>query len=391
MGSYTWICLALFYICVTKTVQGHVWPETSHDDIKSVFKEQNKKISELETILGGLREQVDEHSNKIVALEKNVADKNKEILELKGNLESNKQLKKDINDKMFELEERNLASEQAWEEKFEKHDGDISILKARLEFSEQDNEEQSKKIPEKDTMLLTRQQQGDEQNSEVSKLERKIVMYEEICRESFSVQDNKTSRLEEELHAAKKTCQENVNQQKDQVAELVASLQSQEEVNEQKFKSQTNETDNLREEVRLRDRNLRRMIRVLNHKSNDHQIYFSARVSPPYSMTKSMRLSDYPIRFKETISNNGNCYNTTTHIFTATIAGIYVFSYHVDNSKHESHWLTVYSSINRSYHAELVILHLNKGDEVYVRGIYFSTSTIISATSWFSGFLLKAD
>ena len=383
MGGYTWICLTLFYICVTKTVQGQILPDTHEASSNSYL---NDKLDTLE-------DKYHEQKHKIEDLETTLSEQKNVILELKGNLKMNEQLIKDQNDKISQLEESNLS----WQEKFEKHNGEISLLKARLEVNEPDNKEQS----EIETNKMPWQRQADEQNSEMSQLERKIEMVEETCQEWFFKQDNKTLKLEEKLVVAERTCQENINLQKNQLVELKASLQTQEEDNKKKFKSQTDEIEDLRKDVSVTEHSLSsRMTYTLreihNYTSKDHQIHFLARVEHSYLDT------DTAIKFNDVISNIGNCYNKTTHIFTAKIAGYYEFLYHVDVSYLASTWLIVafqrklndeqpgsYSYYR--YKNERYILHLGNADQVYCvveTRVRFPPSVWYG---WFSSSLLKAD
>ena len=121
----------------------------------------------------------------------------------------------------------------------------------------------------------------------------------------------------------------------------------------------------------------------------------------------------HPIVFDNVITNQNGAYSKFTGIFTASVSGLYCFMY---TTRVKCHTSTVHSSIeivrnndvegsiytaDDGCHSQITmtgsaILHINQGDEVYIRthGSYTGDFNIYSDTygkSSFAGWLIGKD
>uniref|UniRef100_A0A8C9DV37 Complement C1q like 3 n=1 Tax=Prolemur simus TaxID=1328070 RepID=A0A8C9DV37_PROSS len=93
------------------------------------------------------------------------------------------------------------------------------------------------------------------------------------------------------------------------------------------------------------------------------------------------------LKFDDVVTNLGNHYDPTTGKFTCSIPGIYFFTYHVRASA-----IAQDADQNYDYASNSVVLHLEPGDEVYIKldgGKAHGGNN--NKYSTFSGFIIYAD
>ena len=108
------------------------------------------------------------------------------------------------------------------------------------------------------------------------------------------------------------------------------------------------------------------------------------------------------VKFDQVWTNNKNCYNPTTGVFTAPKAGLYQVSATVASSKHKSLLANLHQNENRlvslyagpGYDEATVntVLNLKKNDRVYLKaegGSSAINSGKVHPYSMFSGYLIS--
>ncbi|KAK5877437.1 hypothetical protein CesoFtcFv8_024940 [Champsocephalus esox] len=133
-------------------------------------------------------------------------------------------------------------------------------------------------------------------------------------------------------------------------------------------------------------------------RSSDTKVAFSAALSSgkfgPYN-------TETALVYRRSITNLGGAYSTNTGVFTAPVEGAYYFRFTAMNNKHgENMAVNLYRNSQRIIHnskqndgntflSNAAVLHLNQGDEVYMRlhvncGLFENDDTY----NTFSGFML---
>ena len=108
------------------------------------------------------------------------------------------------------------------------------------------------------------------------------------------------------------------------------------------------------------------------------------------------------VKFENILTNNKNCYNLTTGVFTAPKTGLYQVSATVISSKHKSlllnlqqnekHLVSLYGAVGYNEATANTVLNLKKNDRLYLkvgdgsRAIYNNKGDPYST---FSGYLIS--
>ena len=403
---YTWICLIITFIFVTKTVQGHMSLDSAQDDANSEGSSMNTMLLKflLETLVSDssdLNDKIDKLEEKFQEQKYKIEEQTEEILELKGNLASSEKLNNEQKDKIEALEttfaelKGNLqSSEQLINEQNTKiEEMEIVVDDLREQNAEQNNkiedleitlENQHEEILELKKNLASSEKHVNEQHKKIEEME----MIVDDLREQNAKQNNKIEALETIVAV-------NKNLQKDQLDELETSLQTLDGANDKKFQSQTEEIEDLRKEVTLAEQSLTGRIRaneeaLNNFKSMAHHCYFTAYVRSTYTLTSSNQTLPYiyAVKFDRAFSNTNNCFNLTTHVFTAKITGLYFFTHSVVDPNKPGARSYLAPSHDYIYIPKSIIIYMRRGDQVYVRRHDFPQT--VKYDSWFTGFLLKA-
>lgn len=127
------------------------------------------------------------------------------------------------------------------------------------------------------------------------------------------------------------------------------------------------------------------------------------RVGKTGSQTSSSGTFIDPITFQQTDFNIGNHFSTSTHKFTAPVAGRYLFTWSVSVLRNSAAYTGVYSYKNNTYldwsnsfaysapswfpHDASIIVNLAVNDTFHIVGRHDSNMTIDNS-GWFSGILL---
>ncbi|KAB0393190.1 hypothetical protein E2I00_004909 [Balaenoptera physalus] len=100
------------------------------------------------------------------------------------------------------------------------------------------------------------------------------------------------------------------------------------------------------------------------------------------------------VLFDDVVTNLGNHYDPTTGKFTCSIPGIYFFTYHVLMRGGDGTSIAIAQDADQNYDyaSNSVVLHLEPGDEVYIKldgGKAHGGNN--NKYSTFSGFIIYAD
>jgi hypothetical protein len=110
-----------------------------------------------------------------------------------------------------------------------------------------------------------------------------------------------------------------------------------------------------------------------------------------------------PITFQQTDFNIGNHFSTSTHKFTAPVAGRYIFNWSVSVNRNGANYTGAYSYVNGAYldwtnsfqysapswfpHDACIIVNLAANDTFHIVLRHDSNATVDNS-GWFSGYLL---
>ncbi|XP_053383718.1 complement C1q-like protein 4 [Mercenaria mercenaria] len=108
------------------------------------------------------------------------------------------------------------------------------------------------------------------------------------------------------------------------------------------------------------------------------------------------------IKFDRVLLNDGNCYETHTGMFTAPVAGRYLFIYNFGLHGSTETWLQLVKNGARQNQAGVegkvsdqnlqggnaAIIYLNQGDDVWIETAILSDVTVEEYSTTFSGALL---
>ncbi|XP_069107600.1 complement C1q-like protein 3 [Argopecten irradians] len=137
--------------------------------------------------------------------------------------------------------------------------------------------------------------------------------------------------------------------------------------------------------------------------SDPVEVAFSAGLTNMLSLSHTER-----VKYDRLFTNIGGGYNSNTGTFVCPTAGIYVFQFHSVAHQDKAAWLQLYknfeyvastyghTSNDYASTGNSVILHLSKGDEVYVQAVdpaYGYSTNLYGATNevycTFSGYMVS--